>query len=204
MSFPSSHTIPYLRTKRFPRLDFPELYEYRSLRDRLEAKVQRAFRRVPSLNFAVSRFCCSQDAGSFSPSKRVDAIITSPPYMRLLDYARDNRLRLWFLDTQDWRLLDRTVSPGEDKFLDLMHRCFVRWKTVLKPQHYCVLVIGDACSRSRRGNLPEAVARIATQVVGGYSQVCSCTEDIPTERRVRRGIAGSATETIVVLRNNGG
>src|ERR1017187_2117048 len=39
LSFPSSHTVPYLRVKKFPRSRFPELYEYRSLRDRLEAKV---------------------------------------------------------------------------------------------------------------------------------------------------------------------
>ena len=46
LSFPSSHTVPYLRVKAFPREKFPELYEYRSLRDRLEAKITRAFRRA--------------------------------------------------------------------------------------------------------------------------------------------------------------
>lgn len=201
LSFPSSHTVPYLRIKKFPRFRFPELYEYRSLRDRLEAKVRRTFRRVPDLDFTLTRGCSSKDAGVLVPQERVDVIITSPPYMRLLDYGRDNRLRLWFLGAHDWRSLDKLVSPGEDTFLELMRHCFTTWKAVLKPDHCCVLVIGDADSRVGRDNLPRVVSRIATEEIGGYSQVLEHTETIPNERRVRRGIMGSASETIVVLRN---
>src|SRR5205814_1222780 len=103
LSFPSSHTVPYLRLKKFPPSRFPELYAYRSLSDRLEAKVRRAFRRVPTLDFDITRRCYFANAGKLIPPEPVDAIITSPPYMRLLDYARDNRLRLWFLGVEDWR-----------------------------------------------------------------------------------------------------
>lgn len=163
--------------------------------------MRRAFTRVPDLDFTISRACFSEDAGSLLLSGPVDAIITSPPYMRQLDYGRDNRLRLWFLGTEDWRSLDRLVSPGEDAFLELMRRCFARWKTVLKPYHCCVMVIGDTCSRAARGNLPRLVSRIATEEVGGYSHVFDYTETIPNERRVRRGIVGSASETVLVLKN---
>jgi len=202
LSFPSSHTVPYLRLKKFPRSCFPELYKYRSLRDRLEAKVQRAFRRVPELDFSVGRACFSKSADELIPSEKVDAIITSPPYMRQLDYGRDNRLRLWFLGSHDWRSLDRTLSPSEDAFLELMRRCFTKWKVILKPLHYCVLIIGDACTRVDRRNLPQVVSRIATEEVGGYSVVGEYTEKIPNERRVRRRLIGSSSETIVVLRNS--
>lgn len=201
LSFPSSHSVPYLRIKKFPRTRFPELYEYRSLRDRLEAKVKRAFRRVPDLDFKINRDCFSKSADAVIPAAKVDAIITSPPYMRQLDYARDNRLRLWFLGIHDWHSLDELVSPREDAFLDLMRLCFIRWKAILKPSHCCVLIIGDACSRSDRRNLPQVVARIATEEVGGYLRVCEYTDTIPDERRVRRGITGSSSETIIVLRN---
>lgn len=203
LSFPSSHTVPYLRVKKFPRSRFPELYRYRSLRDRLEAKVTRAFRRVPDLDFTIPRSCLSKDAGTVVPPHPVDAIITSPPYMRLLEYGRDNRLRLWFLGTHDWRSLDRIISPRKDAFLELMRRCFTRWKAILKPGHCCVLVIGDASRRDRRRNLPDLVSRIATEEVGEYSLVSQYTDAIPSERRVRRDTAGSASETIVVLRNVG-
>jgi hypothetical protein len=201
LSFPSSHTVPYLRIKKFPRSRFPKLYEYRSLRDRLEAKLERSFRRVPELDFQLRRQCRSRNADKLIPSRPVDAILTSPPYMRQLDYGRDNRLRLWFLGCDDWHALDKTISPREQEFLTLMERCFKRWKTVLKPGGYCVLVIGNECSREDRRNLPRDVVQTATSTVGGYSLVSQHTETIPNDRRVRRGILGSTSETILVLRN---
>jgi hypothetical protein len=36
LSFPSSHLVPYLRAKQFPRSEYPELYEYRDVAWRLE------------------------------------------------------------------------------------------------------------------------------------------------------------------------
>ena len=201
LSFPSSHTVPYLRLKAFPPADFPQLYEYRSLRDRLEAKIKRAFRRVPELDSTLERVCYAQSAHLLSPKTMVDAIITSPPYMRQLDYARDNRLRLWFLGVDDPNALDQTISPRKDAFLKLMRKCFIRWRTVLKPNGYCVLVVGDGSSEVQGANLPEIISRIATDEVGGYVHLHDHTEAIPNERRVRRGLTGSTSETIVVLRN---
>lgn len=201
LSFPSSHTVPYLRLKKFPRSRFPKLYEYRSLEDRLEAKVRRAFRRVPDLDFALRRRCYSTGADILTLSQQVGTVLTSPPYMRQLDYGRDNRLRLWFLGCDDWESLDQAVSPGEQEFLELMDRSFRRWRSILKPNGYCVLIIGDACSREGRTNLPTLVARIATENAG-YSLVSRHTDAIPNERRVRRGIVGSSSETILVLRNS--
>lgn len=202
LSYPSSHTVPYLRIKKFPRSDFPELYEYRPLKERLEAKLIRAFRRVPDLDFKIGRKCNSKSADKLRPKLVVDAILTSPPYMRQLDYARDNRLRLWFLGCEDWHMLDDTISPGEDEFIKLMERCFKRWRTVLKPGGYCVLVIGNECSREASNDLPRDVAEIATTKVGGYSLISQHTEEIPNDRRVRRGITGSVSETILVLKNS--
>ena len=118
LSFPSSHTVPYLRRKAFPRRKFPALYQYRSLTDRFEAKIERAFRRPPQLDPLLERRCFSRSAHLLTPSEEVDAIITSPPYMRQLDYGRDNRLRLWFLGVEDSHALDAQVSPRKDAFLN--------------------------------------------------------------------------------------
>jgi hypothetical protein len=202
LSYPSSHTVPYLRVKSFPPSKFPELYEYRAVRDRLEAKIKRAFRRVPQLDYDLERTCFARSAHLLSPGAIVDTIITSPPYMRQLDYARDNRLRLWFLGVEHPNELDKIISPRKDAFLKLMAKCFKRWKTVLKPQGYCILVVGDGSSELRKANLPELISHIATDEVGGYVHVHDHTEAIPNERRVRRGLTGSTSETILILRNN--
>ena len=199
LSFPSSHTVHYLRVKKFPRQQFPNLYAYRSILDRLEAKVTRAFRREPKLKFALQRHCFSTPAQKLKLARSVDLIITSPPYMRQLDYGRDNRLRLWFLGCKDWHSLDDVVSPDQESFLALMDRCFARWHKSLKPRGHCVLVIGDQCSREDRSDLPDAVTQIALKE-RRFSLVSSYADTIPNERRVRRGITGSTSETVLVLR----
>jgi methylase of polypeptide subunit release factors len=200
LSFPSSHTVPYLRKKAFPRWKYPKLYEYRSLADRFEAKIERAFRRVPELDYEIERRCFSKSAHLLTPPAQADAILTSPPYMRQLDYGRDNRLRLWFLGVEDSSALDRLISPRKDAFLKLMSQCFRKWKTVLKPGKYCILVVGDGSSELQDANLPQLISKIA--IKEGYTHILDHTEAIPNERRVRRGLMGSTSETIVILRND--
>ena len=200
LSFPSSHTVPYLRIKKFPRSEHPRLYAYRSVADRLEAKVRRSFRRMPTLDYRLLRRCYRARAERQRLRIRVGSILTSPPYMRQLDYGRDNRLRLWFLGCKDWKALDSVVSPRQEEFLSLMRNCLSRWTKILVGNGHCVLLIGDACSREGRANLPDLVAEIA--VNAGYVVVSQYTDTIPNERRVRRGIVGSSSETILVLRNS--
>jgi len=204
LSFPSSHTVPYLREKRFPRADYPELYEYRPVRERLERKIARALERLPKVDFELTRQCYQEDAARRGPSRSVSAIITSPPYMRQLDYGRDNRLRLWFLGCPDWRKLDSLVTPSEDAFIRLLRSCLELWRAVLVQGGTCVLVLGD--TRSRRYGLPlaDAVVQLATREVGGYAMLWRHTEPIPSVRRVRRACCGNSSETVLVLRKETG
>jgi Putative RNA methylase family UPF0020 len=200
LSYPSSHAVPYLRTSKFPRKNYPELYRYRAVQPRLEAKVTRAYKRVPPLDFTLRRRSYRRAAASFTPDTRVDAIITSPPYMRQLDYGRDNRLRLWFLGRKTSDRVDARVSPNETQFLELMRTCFARWRDVLRRGAYCILVIGDTESRTYREPLPSVVSAIATAEIGGYALAGTYRDPIPTARRVRRECRGSLSETVVVLR----
>jgi len=204
LSFPSSHTVPYLRTKKFPRSRFAELYKPREILPRLERKILRCFRRVPVLDTSLSRAVYQRRAETFLPNGKIDAIITSPPYMRQLDYGRDNRLRLWFLGKHDCLAVDRAVTPGEPLFFRLMHDSLVLWKRLLAPGAHCVLVLGDSHSSLYRKALPEAVADLATKDLGGYSFVGFQKDPIPAIRRVRRLCRGNSYETILVLRRNVG
>lgn len=198
LSYPSSHTVPYLRIKLFPKHQFPELYGYRSVADRLEKKVRRALSNIPKLDFSVRRRVVSRDAATHAP-RCIEAIITSPPYMRQLDYARDNRLRLWFLGCSNWKPLDARISPTEDGFLQLMTRCLYLWRRVLTPRGKCIFVLADTCSRASNVSLPDIILRLATKSVGGYRLIGVHREEIPGIRRVRRGLRGSTAETFLVL-----
>ena len=100
LSYPASHMTPYLRKSKFPINEFPGMYEYRDLRSRLIAKVNRAFKRSmlpPNWKNHKHRVWKENSMALPMKDETVDDIISSPPYFGALDYARDNRLRLWFL-----------------------------------------------------------------------------------------------------------
>lgn len=199
LSFPSSHTVPYLREKKFPRDVYSDLYTYRSVKDRLERKVTRALKRVPSLDGNIYRSCEINNAEQYKSNIEVHNIITSPPYMRQLDYGRDNRLRLWFLGTKDWESLDHKISPSESSFFKMLKKCLKLWKGILCPQGKCILIVGDSFSRHYKMPLPDVIEKMALIEVGGYSLKWKFTEEIPYNRRVRKTCNGNQRETILVF-----
>lgn len=146
LSYPASHLVPYLRKKKYPPDEFPEMYTYRDLRSRLLAKVKRAYRRhmLPA-SWEQRQYKIWQENSMNLPidEERVDTIISSPPYFGALDYARDNRLRLWFLGCKDWKALDGSLTASKQVYIPQMTECLKEMNRVLKRGGYCVLVLGD-------------------------------------------------------------
>jgi adenine-specific DNA methylase len=200
LSFPASHSVPYLRLKKYPRSKYPQLYQYRPVAERLIKKIKRAFCRKPVLNYSIQRKCFQKNASQFIPNIPVDLIITSPPYMRQLDYGRDNRLRLHFLGVENYKALDILVSPTEKDFVKTIKRCLITWKKVLKDNGKCILVIGDGFSKSYQMKLPEMIRNIAVVELKSYDFELQFQSVIPEKRRVRKGFQGSKRETVLVLK----
>lgn len=200
LSYPSSNAVPYLRSKKFPKEEFPEMYAYRNVTIRLEEKVNRMLKRVPSVNRNLKHDCRQTDSRYFEPSQTIDAVITSPPYMRRLAYGRDNRLRLWFLGVSDGGLLDKRLSPSETQFLQMMRTSLKAWTRYLRPGGRCVLVLGDSYSTKYRAPLPKVVSSIAVEEMRKYRLESEHTERIPQINRVRRECSGNQNETILVLK----
>jgi len=204
LSYPASHVTPYLRTRMYPPEENPRLYAYRDLRSRLLAKVERAYRRpyldegwsnIPYKVFQVNAMLLPIRAES------VDAIVSSPPYFGALDYARDNRLRLWFLGLPDWRKLDKALTATESVYVSQMTQCIAEMNRVLRPGKYCVLVLGDVYRNGKRKNTAELIVSIASEVSDGQLVTETMyTDEIPDIRRSRRRTRTTKIERILVLR----
>jgi SAM-dependent methyltransferase len=204
LSFPSSHLVPYLRKSRFPPEQFPELYEYRSLSKRLLAKVHRAYKRAPVLDIWKSRQYQIWQTNAMNlpiASQQVDTIITSPPYFGALDYARDNRLRLWFLGCKDWKALDQELTASRQVYLSQMEFCLREMDRVLKPGGYCLLVLGDVDRDGTLYRTAEILADMAISVTDGRWVKEQIYDDIiPDDRRTRRRTKTTKFERILVMR----
>ena len=204
LSYPASHLVPYLRRNKYPPEQFPEMYNYRDLRSRLLAKVRRMYKRhqLPveweQREYQVWQFNAMQMP---IDDESVDTIVSSPPYFGALDYARDNRLRLWFLGCHDWKELDASLTANSKVYLPQMAVCLAEMERVLKTGGYCVLVLGDVERDGKTHRTAEVLADLATQSGKGSFSVETIYDDvIPDDRRSRRGTRTTKFERILVMK----
>ena len=198
LSFPSSHLVPYLRNKKFPRDEFPELYSYRALRPRLLAKIGRALRRgMPSNLDAKFVVAAVED---LSMECDFDAMITSPPYMNALDYGRDNRLRLWLLDEDSRSQISADTNSSRAAFSRQMMALAKLNERRLRASGYCVLVVGESVSRYGTVHPAQSVVEIFEEHAPSLALRRVIVDKIPDVRRARRSCRGVKEEQIIVFR----
>lgn len=198
LSYPASHLKPYLRDEKFPRDQYPERYEYRPIQPRLIAKIERAFRRCPSMNQELIRRVWDGDSPAIIsneiPADSVDAIITSPPYMNKLDYGRDNRLRLFFIGVSDYTDLDGSPK-SKDEYRDFLDRFLKESIRALNGDGQMVFVLGE----SRRSGAAVDTSEVLMEMVQKRDEL-SIEELIQDKVPVREiNSMSSKTETILTL-----
>ncbi len=202
LSYPSSHLVPYLRSNKFPKSAYPELYEYRPVEPRLKAKVERALKRTPeaSLSALVDGVRLSS-AKSINLPESIDCVITSPPYMNALDYRRDNRLRLWFLGESFGERADRTFTtlPEFRKLMDALAR---QLDQKVRRGGYCIFMIGEQIFRGSDYFPSEVLAQSFLTHASTFRLYDVITDIIPDIRRSRKRLAGVKRENVLVFRKD--
>lgn len=201
LSFPSSHLVPYLRDKKYPRTAYPEMYGYRALRPRLLSKVRRAYKRFQNPN-SIGVSVCQSSVETLNFPSRFDAVITSPPYMNALDYARDNRLRLWFIDPTLAEPVENDVSRRRQAFVDAMISLAKRLRDGLKRRGYCIFVVGEEVHRSFNAHPADVIISIMNDQSRCIRLMKVLTDSIPDVRRTRRECQGVKTEYFLIFQRS--
>ncbi|MDD2710840.1 MAG: hypothetical protein PHV34_22900 [Verrucomicrobiae bacterium] len=199
LSYPSSHLVPYLRDKKYPRGKFPEMYSYRALRPRLIAKIRRSYKRFTHPRAAGATFRQSAVQHLKLPI-RFDALITSPPYMNALDYGRDNRLRLWFIDPSLAEPVDNDVTQRRRTFVEAITSLARKIECGLRLGGYCVFVVGEEFKRSFDAHPSEVVFSILNEHAPSIHLCRIITDDIPDVRRTRHECRGVKKEHFLIFR----
>ena len=202
LSYPSSHLVPYLRDRKFPRQHFPSMYQKRDVLVRLQAKVRRTFRR-PVTTFSEPRRVIHTDARQLPKITGIKAVITSPPYMNELDYVRDNRLRLWFVNRSLPSGLEIGKRYRERNYTALLRAVCTQLETGMSRGSYFILVVGDILRSGMRTNrISELTQRLfETEIALRVFRLDGiCQDKLPDIRRSRRECCGTKVETVLVYR----
>jgi DNA modification methylase len=199
LSYPSSHLVPYLRQRKFPPEEFPEMYEPRDIEPRMIAKIHRTYRHVGDAFDASTSIIRRSRVQNISLPDRVGAVITSPPYMNALDYRRDNRLRLWFIE-RDVANYSPEPTDKRETFRRMMRTLLTKARVSLKKRGHLVLVVGETITRKRMTSHPSTVVVDLAERLGGFRLVDAVVDNIPDVRRARRDCRGTKAEHILVFR----
>ena len=202
LSFPASNLVPYLRTKTFPRDRFPEAYEYRDPLPRLEAKVRRTLSFPAPASCSRFRVLDSSATKPYMSRGSVDCIITSPPYMGALDYCRDNRLRLWFLNVRDHEGIKRSELGPIASFDDNMRTVLANMAHALVQERQCILIIGNVKSCGKTIDLPSKLTEIIRNEFPQFELEDSRYEDLPAAKRSRKTGSATSREAVLVFRRS--
>lgn len=202
LSYPSSHLIPYLRNKKYPKHMYPEMYSYRELRPRLIAKIARTFSRYPDPPPAADVTFRRAKIENVVLPRSFDVLITSPPYMNALDYGRDNRLRLWFINPLLSHTVDNGVTQRKEAFVRALSCLALKVASGLKSRGYCVLVVGESLHRTFAAHPSEVVYQIMKERAGSLRLIEVIADDIPDVRRTRRECKGIKREHFLIFQKN--
>ena len=201
LSFPSSHLVPYLRDKKYPRDEYPEMYSYRELRPRLLGKITRSFKRYVRISTRPAIFH-QTSVEQLDLPKNFNAVITSPPYMNALDYGRDNRLRLWFIDPTLVQEVDNDVTQRRKAFIIAISSLAGKVERGLSHRGYCVFVVGEEFRRSFEAHPSEVVVATMREKAPSLRLREVIADRIPDIRRSRRECNGVKTEHFLVFQRN--
>ena len=134
---------------------------YRNVFDNLREKVERVFKKHTSPK--KESFVLECDAKEISKSKelkkfqgKVDLLLTSPPYLGIVNYAKQNWIRSWFLESDPIEISEKLDDDlNINQWVKFSKTTVTEFKKMLKPNGTAVFVIGDV-AKSANSVIPLA------------------------------------------------
>ena len=135
--------------------------EYREVIPRVVEKVRRTYRDGIPLK-TNGKIYENDSRNKILRNDTVDAVISSPPYYNTLNYVTDNRLRIAFLGyDKDGReaLDDRLIQHRQDYLKDMI-KVGQHLRNCIKPDGYCIFVLGDLHLGKKVVNTAEDIGQV--------------------------------------------
>ena len=191
MSALISFSANYMRSWSAKNEIFPE---YRDVKPRLISKAERLEK--DGLKFRKDSKVLQEDATNLLSieDSSIDCIITSPPYFNVINYAYDNRLRLWTLG-YDHKSVQKNLCQTSSipKYTEFIDHSITEMYRILKDDTWAIIVVGDVKKKELNSkksyylNTAEIIASIAQK--RGFKVEKIINDALPDEK----GTCGRAT-----------
>jgi hypothetical protein len=106
------------------------------------------------------------------PSNSISLVVTSPPFLDVVDYAGDNWLRCWFVGI-DPKSVKLTVPKKLEDWQAAMTKVFVELHRLLKPRGHIAFEVGEV----RRGDIKLEETVLACGIAAGLKPLLVLIND---------------------------
>ncbi len=202
VSIESQRKINQKRKQIPPRRDVAQLLlkKSRQLLGDATPEVRRALAGVVDRMMFTAR---AADHTREIPDESAALVVTSPPFLDVVDYATDNWLRCWFLGI-DPQAVKLTVPRKLDVWTDAMTRVFAELHRVLRPGGYVAFEVGEV----HRGKTKLEEAVLPCGAAAGLDPILILINDQRFTKTancwgVRNNTLGTNTNRIVLFRKSG-
>jgi DNA modification methylase len=135
--------------------------EYRDIIPRIRKKAKEVLEH-PIKKQEGSRFVLSDTRKMKLPDNSANLVVTSPPFLDVINYIDDNWLRFWFLGADLDKLRTELVQTNNlEEYKDFMTKSMKEMNRVLKKGSYAVIEVGDVSHKSKKLNLDEVIIELA-------------------------------------------
>jgi len=202
VSLKSQRRINEKRNQVPPRRDVAALIlkKSRSLLKDLDEATRGSFGRTFGNARLVNRPAAETDE---IPAGSVSLVVTSPPFLDVVDYAGDNWLRCWFVGV-DAKLVKLTVPKKLEEWQAQMTRVFVELRRVLKVGGHVAFEVGEV--RGGKVKLEETVIACGLEAELGAELVLINEQEFTKTANcwgVDNNAKGTNSNRIVVFRKDG-
>jgi site-specific DNA-methyltransferase (adenine-specific) len=135
--------------------------EYRNVFQLLREKSDRTFKHHAGASVDAEVFECDARTVSSKPEvakylNKVNMVLTSPPYLGIVNYAKQNWIRSWFLKSNPNEVSERLDDDlNLFEWIKFSRESLTEIKRLLQPNGVAILVIGDV-ARSKDSVIPLA------------------------------------------------
>ena len=145
--------------------------------------------------------CCNVINLDYIDDSEVDLMITSPPFMNIVDYAKDNWLRCWFAGIDVNKIEFDDYHSSTDAWENFVKNVFVELSRVIKSNGYAIFEVGELQKNSIK--LEENVARAIKELPFVIEEILVNKQEFTKTSNcwgVKNNEGGTNTNRIVVAR----
>lgn len=179
--------------------------EYRNTKEIIYRKSHQLLRKKLPSNFGKNSFQLNIGSADFTPeieNESIDLIVTSPPFLDIVNYRQDNWLRMWFANVE---IAENTCWQirNLDDWLDKIKSAFLEFYRVLKPSGIVAFEVGEI----RKGSLllENEVAKVAFEVGLNVDSILINSQNFTKTANcwgVKNNKEGTNTNRILILTKN--